>query len=153
MRETAARAICSKHLWRVASALLFLAGLTFLTGCQGFSTVKAATQPTQSQAGTLSLNSASLDFGSVTAGTSKTLTLTATNTGTASITVSSASISSQYFSLSAPTLPAAILAGQSLPITLIFTPNATGSFSATGSVTSNATNTPATFSLTVTLVY
>ena len=148
MRETAARAICSKHLWKVASALLFLAGLTFLTGCQGFSTVKAATQPTQSQAGTLSLNSASLDFGSVTAGTSKTLTLTATNTGTASITVSSASISSQYFSLSAPTLPAAILAGQSLPITLIFTPNATGSFSATGSVTSNATNTPATFSLT-----
>ena len=128
--------------------MLFLAGLTFLTGCQGFSTAKAVTQPTQSQSGTLSLNSASLDFGSVTAGTSKTLTVTATNTGTASITVSSASISSQYFSLSSPTLPAAILAGQSVPITLIFTPNAAGSFSATVSVTSNATNTPATFSLT-----
>ena len=125
--------------------MLFLAGLTVLTGCQGFSTAKAATQ---SQAGTLSLNSASLDFGSVTAGASKTLTVTASNTGTASITVSSASISSQYFSLSAPTLPTAILAGQSVPITFVFRPNTAGSFSATVSVTSNATNNPATFSLT-----
>ena len=82
------------------------------------------------------------------AGASKTLTVIATNTGTASITVSSASISSQYFSLSAPTLPTAILAGQSVPITLLFTPNTTGSFNATVSVTSNATNNPATFALT-----
>ena len=145
MQKTASRTSCSKHVWKVAGALLFLAGLTFLTGCQGFSTAKAATQ---SQAGTLSLNSASLDFGSIPAGASKTLTVTATNTGTASITVSSASISSQYFSLSAPTLPTAILAGQSVPITLLFTPNTTGSFNATVSVTSNATNNPATFALT-----
>jgi len=148
MQKTAAKGICSNRLWQIAGALLLLAGVTFLTSCQGFSTVKAASQPTQSQSGTLSLNSASLDFGSVTAGTSKTLTLTASNTGTASITVSSASISSQYFSLSAPTLPIAILAGQSVPITLIFTPNTAGPFSATASVTSNATNNPATFSLT-----
>ncbi len=145
MRETPARAIRSKHLWKVASASLLSAVLTFLLGCQGFSSAKAATQSTQT--GTLSLNSASLDFGSVTAGTSKTLTLTASNTGTASITVSSASISSQYFSLSAPTLPIAVLAGQSVPITLVFTPHAAGSFSATVSVSSNATNNPATFAL------
>ena len=148
MRETAAKRIYSNRLWQVTGVLLLLAGVTFLTSCQGFSTAKAATQPTQSQAGTLSLNSASLDFGSVTAGTSKTLTVTATNTGTASVTVSSASISSQYFSLSAPTLPIAILTNQSVPITFAFTPNAAGSFNATVSVTSNATNTPATFSLT-----
>ena len=146
MRETAAKAICSKHLLRVTGSLLFLAGLALLTGCQGFSAAKAATQSTQ--AGTLSLNSASLNFGGVTSGTSKTLSLTATNSGTASITVSSASISSQYFSLSAPTLPIAILAGQSVPITLAFTPNAAGSFGATVSVTSNAANNPATFALT-----
>lgn len=145
MRETAASAKDPKRLCNVAGALLFLASLTVLTGCQGFSSAKAATQ---SQAGTLSLNSASLDFGGVTAGTSKTLTLTASNTGTASITVSSASISSQYFALSAPILPTAILAGQSVPITFVFTPNAAGPFIAAVSVASNATNNPATFALT-----
>src|ERR1700728_2823936 len=104
--------------------------LATMVGCQGFSSSKsAATQ--QVQAGTLSLSGASLSFGSVTAGTSKTMTLTASNTSTASITLSSASISSQYFSLSAPTLPAAIMAGQSAPITLVFTPKAAGAISAT----------------------
>jgi hypothetical protein len=148
MLETAAKSIPSKHLVKVAGAMLLLPGLAFLVACQGFSSGKAAVQQAQSQSGTLSLNNASLDFGSVTAGTSKTLTITASNTGTASITVSSASISSQYFSLTAPTLPIAILVGQSSPITLTFTPNAAGAFSATVSITSNASNSSATFSLT-----
>jgi hypothetical protein len=148
MLETAAKSIPSKHLVKVAGALLLLPGLAFLVACQGFSSGKAAVQQAQSQSGTLSLNNASLDFGSVTAGTSKTLTITASNTGTASVTVSSASISSQYFSLTAPTLPIAILVGQSSPITLTFTPNAAGAFSATVSITSNASNSSATFSLT-----
>jgi HYDIN/CFA65/VesB family protein/uncharacterized protein DUF1573 len=94
------------------------------------------------------LSTGTLDFGSVTAGTSKTLTMTATNTSTVSITVSGASISSPYFSLSAPNLPAAILAGQSIPVSFVFSPNAAGTFNATVSVTSNATNNPASFSLT-----
>ncbi len=147
MLKTAARAICPRHPGKVAGALLLVASLASLIACQGFSSSKSATTQ-QVQSGTLSLSSASLDFGSVTAGTSKTVTVTASNTGTASITVSSASISSQYFSLSAPTLPIAILVGQSVPITLVFAPNAAGSFSATVSVNSNAANNPATFSLT-----
>jgi hypothetical protein len=147
MLKTAAKSIQSKHLVKVAGASLLLAALAFLAACQGFSSRKSTTTQ-QVQSGTLSLSSASLDFGSVTAGASKTLTVTASNTGTASITVSSASISSQYFSLSAPTLPIAILVGQSVPITLVFAPNAAGPFSATVSVNSNAANSPATFSLT-----
>lgn len=120
--------------------------LATMVGCQGVSSSKPAS--VQPQSGTLSLSGSSLDFGSVTAGTSKTLTMTVTNSGTASITVSSASISSKYFSLSAPTLPVAILVGQSTPVTLVFSPNAPGTFNATVSVVSNATNSPATFSLT-----
>jgi len=147
MLETAAKSIHSKHLAKVAGALLLLAGLAFLVGCQGFSSSKSAVNQ-QVQSGTLSLSSASLDFGIVTSGASKTLAVTASNTGSASITISSASISSQYFSLSAPTLPIAILAGQSAPITLVFTPNAAGAFSAAFSVTSNASNSSATLSLT-----
>ena len=147
MLETAATSIHSKHLVKVAGALLLLVGLALLVGCQGFSSSKSAVSQ-QVQSGTLSLSTASLDFGSVTSGSSKTLTVTASNTGSASITISSASISSQYFSLSAPTLPTAILAGQSAPITLVFTPKAAGAISATLSLTSNASNSSATLSLT-----
>src|SRR5579864_168779 len=129
-----------------ASSLgMVLLCLAIMVGCQGFSAAPAITQPV---GGTLSLSTGTLDFGSVTTGTSKTLTLTVTNTGADSITVSSASISSQYFSLSAPTLPVAVLAGQSIPVSFVFSPNAAGTFNATVSVISNATNTPATFSLT-----
>ena len=62
-------------------ALIFL-GLATMVGCQGFSAAKpATTQP--AQVGGLVLSGASLDFGSVTAGTSKTLTLSASNTSAA----------------------------------------------------------------------
>jgi hypothetical protein len=130
------------------SIVLVLLCLATMVGCQGFSTGKSESQTQQTQSGTLSLNGASLDFGSVTVGTTKTVTLTASNTGTASVTVSSASFSTQYFSLSAPSLPTAILAGQSTPLTVVFSPNAPGAFNATVSITSNASNSSATVSLT-----
>ena len=125
--------------------MLLVAGLTFLVGCQGFSSGKSASQ--QLPPGTLSLSGATLEFGSVTAGTSKTITVTASNTGTTSITVTSASISSQYFALSAPTLPITIVAGQSSPISVVFSPNAAGAFSGTATITSDAPNSPTTLSL------
>lgn len=133
---------------RASKLGMVLLCLATMVGCQGVSTSKPAIQQPQSGAGTLSLSGASLDFGSVTAGTSKTLSMTATNTGTASITVSSASFSSQYFSLSAPSLPVAILAGQSTTVSVVFSPNAAGTFNATASITSNASNSAATVSLT-----
>jgi hypothetical protein len=88
-----------------------------------------------------------LSFGSVDAGESKTLQVTALNSGTASITVSSVAISSKYFSLSAPSLPVTIGAGESANLTVKFTPNAAGNFSATASITSNATDTATSLSL------
>ncbi len=139
MLETAATAIRSNKLGKVAGAVLIFAALTFLVACQGFSSGKTSTSQ-QTQSGTLSLSSASLDFGNVTAGTSKTLTVTASNTGSASVTVSSASISSQYFSLKTPGLPITIPAGQSATITFGFTPNALGAFSGSAFISSNASN-------------
>ena len=90
-------------------ALIFL-GLATMVGCQGFSAAKpATTQP--AQVGGLVLSGASLDFGSVTAGTSKTLTLSASNTSAAPLSIASVSISSKYFTLSSPSLPAVVAAG------------------------------------------
>jgi len=125
---------------------LLLLGLATLVGCQGFSSSKPANQQQQS-AGTLLLGSSSLDFGSVTAGTSKTLTVTASNGGSASVTISSASVSSQYFSLSGPSLPVTIAVGQNATLSFVFTPNAAGPFSASVSIASDASNSPSTLSL------
>ncbi len=124
--------------------LIFL-GLVTLVGCQGFSSTKPADQ--QQQSGTLVLGSASLEFGSVTAGTSKTLATTVSNTGAASVTISSVAISNQNFSLSGPSLPVTIAVGQNSTISLVFIPNAAGAFSATVSVSSNASNVSTTLSL------
>ncbi len=133
------------ELLRTCSLALVFLSLAILIGCQGFSSSKSSTQQ---PLGVLALSGASLDFGSVTTGTSKTMSMTASNTGTASITVSSASISSKYFSLSAPSLPVTIAAGQSSPVSVVFTPNAAGPFSATATIASTASDSSTALSLT-----
>jgi Protein of unknown function (DUF1573)/Abnormal spindle-like microcephaly-assoc'd, ASPM-SPD-2-Hydin len=143
MARAAAKKACSIEPANLAVVfVLALAGLASLTGCQGVS----AGGDDQSTS-TLSLNTAALQFGSVQAGGSKTLTFTATNSGPASVNVSGVSISSQYFTLLSPTLPMTVAAGQSVPISVNFAPNAAGGFSATATVTSNASNTSMTLSL------
>src|SRR6266498_5266547 len=138
MLETAARSIFEKHLIKAASTLILVAGLTVLVGCQGFSTGGSG----QNQASTLSLSlvTSTLDFGSVAAGTSKTLTVTATNSGPASVTVGSVAISTKYFSLVSPSLPISVAAGQSTTLSIKFIPDSIGAFNATLSITSDASN-------------
>lgn len=121
---------------KASSALLLVAALVCLAGCQGFS----AAGSSQPQSGTLSLANASLDFGSVSAGGSKTLTVIATNSGSASVNISSASVSTKYFAISAPSLPLTIGAGQSATFSILFTPNASGTFNATVTINSDASN-------------
>lgn len=124
---------------------MVFACLAGMLGCAGVSTSKSNSQTV---AGTLSLGAASVDFGSVTAGSSKTVTVNATNTGAASVTVSSASFSSQSFSISAPTLPTALLAGQTTPVSLVFSPKTAGAFNGTLSISSNASDASVTVPLT-----
>ena len=121
MRKTPSRAIFENFLGRAAGALLLLTSLSVLIGCQG---VSAGGGSGQKQASTLSLSlvTSTLDFGSVAAGSSKTLTITATNSGPDSVTVSSAAISTQYFALVSPSLPVSVAAGQSATISIVFTP-------------------------------
>jgi Abnormal spindle-like microcephaly-assoc'd, ASPM-SPD-2-Hydin len=130
-----------KRAAQLATVLLCVATMV---GCQGVST-SSSTQPPPT--GTLSLSGATLDFGTVTAGTSKTLTVTVSNTGTASVTVSSVTISTKYFLMSAPSLPVTIPAGQSTPVTVVFSPNVAGAFTALASIASDASNGLATVSL------
>ncbi len=83
-------------------------------------------------AGQLALMPADLAFGDVVAGTSKTLPATLSATGS-SVTVTSATISDQEFTLSGVSLPSTIALGQSLPVTITFSPQDSGSASASAS--------------------
>ncbi len=130
-----ATADSSRTLEKLAGALLLLLGLTFLAGCQGVSAGNTAPP-----VGTLSFANGSISFGNVVAGRSKTLTVTATNTGSGAVNISSAAISTKYFSLTSPSLPASIAAGQSTTVSLTFSPNAAGAFNATMTIGSDASD-------------
>lgn len=132
-----------KDLLVTATYILVLAGITFMSACQGVSTGGGG----QQQTGDLSLASTALNFGAVAPGVSKTLTLTATNSGSAAVTISSASVSSKYFVLTTPTLPASVPAGQSANLSVQFTPNAAGTFSAVATLTSDGSNPTLSFTL------
>lgn len=91
--------------------------------------------------GQLTLTPTSANFGNTTVGTSASQTGVLSASGS-SVSVSSASLNGAEFSLSGLSLPVTIAAGQSVPFTLTFAPQATGSASAVLSVTSNASNSP-----------
>ncbi len=131
--------------------IVVLFALTMLVGCQGLSAgAKSNTTPPPQQndpSGSLGVNTLSLDFGSVPVASSKTLSLTATNNGAADITVSSVTFSAPQFTLSQPTIPLTIAAGQSSTFSVVFAPTAVGNITGTMTITSDASNSPAVVSL------
>ena len=100
-------------------------------------------------AGTLLLGASptSLSFGSVTVGSNSAQTVTLTNSGTSSVTVSAATATGTGYSASGLSLPVTLAAGKSTSFSVTFAPTAAGSATGSVSVVSNATNSPATVSL------
>jgi hypothetical protein len=143
MRKQLVRGTSVSYLGNALAAMLLLSAIGSLVACQGVSAGANSTNPV----GSLSLGSASLNFGSVTPGSSRTLTVTATNSGSASVIINSATISTKYFSLSAPSLPATLAAGQSANLSVTFAPNAVGAFSGMASIVSNASDAVTSLSL------
>ncbi len=90
--------------------------------------------------GQITPNPASLSFGNVRVGSSKTLTETLTNSGGSSLTISAASASGTGFSLSGLALPLTLNAGQSTTFSVQFAPAATGGMSGNVAITSNGAN-------------
>ncbi len=97
--------------------------------------------------GTFGVAPTSFGFGSVTVGQSKSMTATLSATGS-SVTVNSASVSSSEFAITGPALPRTIAAGQTATFTITFSPQASGSASATVSFVTNAAGSPLTENLT-----
>jgi hypothetical protein len=132
-------------------AIVVLLGLTMLVGCQGLSAGgKSSSTPAPSQndaAGSLGASTLTLDFGTVPLASNKTLTVTATNNGTSNLTVSNITLSAPQFTLTQPNIPVTITAGQSSTLSVVFAPTAVGNLSGSMTVTSNASNSPLTVSL------
>ena len=104
---------------------------------------------TSTLAGTFLLTAAptSVSFGSVVVGTSTTQTIALTNTGNSAVTVSSANLTGSGFTVSAPSFPVTIAAGQSQQASVRFAPSTSGTVTGSASFVSNATNSPAMVSL------
>lgn len=140
------------RIWRARwEAIVVLLALSMLAGCQGLSAgAKSNPTPAPQQndpSDGLGVNPLSLDFGSVPVASNKTSTVTATNNGSSDITVSSVTFSAPQFTLSQPTIPVTIAAGQSSTLSVTFAPTAVGTISGSMTITSNASNSPATVSL------
>jgi len=91
--------------------------------------------------GQLSISPSTLNFGSVSVGSRKSLQATLSATG-AGITISSASMTSSEFSVSGLPLPLSLAAGQNKSFTITFTPQSSGTASASLSL-KTATSTAA----------
>jgi hypothetical protein len=90
--------------------------------------------------GTLGANPASLSFGSVQTGSSRTASETVTNSGPSSVTISQANVSGTGFNVSGLTLPVTLNVGQSTTFTVSFAPQSGGSVNGNLALISNGSN-------------
>jgi hypothetical protein len=95
---------------------------------------------------TLGVSPTSLNFGNVTVGNSASLSLTLSAVN-GTVNISAAQLNSSEFAVRGLTLPKAIASGQNVTVTVVFTPNASGTASANLVLTSDATNSPTTVPL------
>jgi hypothetical protein len=95
----------------------------------------------------LTANPTSLSFGNVSVSLNKALTATFTNTGNSTVTISGVSISGAGLSVSGISTGQMIGPSQSVTATIIFLPSITAVMNGSMTVSSNATNSPSTVSL------
>jgi hypothetical protein len=95
----------------------------------------------------LSVSPASLSFGNLATGSSSAQNVTISNTGNSSVSISQITATGTAFSTSGITLPLSLAAGQSTSFSVAFAPTSAGSLSGSVAVVSNATNSPATISV------
>ena len=89
---------------------------------------------------TTRLHTYNIPFGHVVVGQTETLLVTVTNTGQTSVTVSGITVSNSEFNVSDLSLPLVLLAGQSVDVSVSFTPTALGWTGGTIKFSSNASN-------------
>lgn len=134
--------------------LIVMLAVTFMVGCQGFSTAKTASQGTTQSAlpGALNASPANITFGNVQVGTSQTQSDTLSNTGGTGVTLTQAVVTGAGFSTTGLTLPSTLAAGQSVTFNVVFGPQALGSVAGNLAVSNDGSNTPLNIALSGTVV-
>jgi len=122
----------------------FFGGSGGNTGSTGTSSSGGTTVP--AAAGTLSVNPASFNFGSVNIGSGVSQPISVTNSGTANVTISNVSVSGPGFDASGAS-GTVLSPGQSTTLNVTFTPATTASVTGSVTIPSNAANSPASISL------
>jgi len=100
----------------------------------------------------ISLTPSAVSFGKLAVKTSSSKTVTLSNTGTAALAISQATLTGTGFSMSGLSAPVTVAAGATMNFTVSFQPTTTGAASGSISISSNASSTPLTVSLTGTCV-
>jgi hypothetical protein len=113
----------------------------------GNATSNAATLTVNASTVLLNANPTSLSFGSVTIGSSSTLSVTFTNSGNSNVTISNVSISGAGYAASGVSIGQILPPAQKATLNVAFSPSATGTLTGSVTVTSDATNSPATVPL------
>src|SRR6266702_600354 len=113
----------------------------------GVSGAGAPSNSSQTQSFLLSTSVSSLSFGNTLVGSSTSQAVTLTNSGTSSVNISQVSAAGAGFVVTGFSGGATLAPGQSLPLSVSFSPAATGAVAGSISVVSNAANSPPTISL------
>jgi hypothetical protein len=109
--------------------------------------VGAPSNSSQTQSFLLTTSVSSLSFGNTLVGSSASQAVTLTNAGTGSVNISQVAAAGAGFVVTGFSGGVTLAPGQSLPLTVSFSPATTGAVAGSISVVSNATNSPATISL------
>jgi Abnormal spindle-like microcephaly-assoc'd, ASPM-SPD-2-Hydin len=91
-------------------------------------------------AGTLSPNPSGLSFGNVQVGSTQSLSTILTNSGGSAVTISQANLSTASCNVSGLSLPLTLNVGQSVAISILFSPQSAGSMTGSLTIVSNASN-------------
>lgn len=121
--------------------------ITFVSNAATSPTVVALTGTGVAATEILTLSTNAVSFGNVTNGTSSTQPVTITNTGNSNVQISAIAAAGTGYTLSGASVPVTLTPSQKLTFSVIFSPTATGSVSGSVTITSNATGSPATITL------
>jgi hypothetical protein len=102
---------------------------------------------TSATPGLLTAGSSIMAFGTVQVGSNQKQTATVTNSGGSSVTISQASLTGAGFTLSGITTPMTLSAGQSTTFSVMFAPSVAGNAAGSVTLSSNATGSPLTWTL------
>jgi archaellum component FlaF (FlaF/FlaG flagellin family) len=123
-----------------------------LSSCSGYTTAASVSTSGGGTTGTpgagvLSAGSTSVSFGNVAVGSTGTQTVTLTNTGTATVNISAAAITGAVFTVIGGSQSPSLAVGQAATYQLQFAPTLSGATTGNLTVTSDASNSPLSISL------